>query len=227
MVNKIRKALFEKQDQEYKKFNSKLNPSLERDCFIGVRTPDLKALAKEFEKDPSIDDFLKDLPHTYFEENQLHAFIISEKKDYDECMNLLVEFLPYINNWATCDQLLPKVFKKNKDKLLPYIEEWIKSDHVYTIRFAIGMLMKHFLDENFEKKYVEMVISVKNEDYYVKMMIAWYFATALAKRYEDMYPYIKSKRLEKWTHNKAIQKSIESYRLTKEEKEELRALKIK
>ena len=172
-------------------------------------------------------DFLSSLPHKYFDENQLHAFLISEQKDFDKCVSLLEEFLPYIDNWATCDQLSPKIFKKNREKLLPLIEKWLSSSKTYTIRFAVGMLMQHFLDSDFNPSYLEKVAEIRSEEYYVNMMIAWYFATALAKQYEASLPYIERKKLAPWTHNKAIQKAIESYRITKEQKEYLKSLKTR
>ncbi len=225
--NIIQDRLFELRDAKYNDFNKSLIPGIEDDYFIGVRTPDIKKLAKELAKEKDIDAFLNELPHRYFEENQLHGFIISEEKDFSLCMEKVERFLPYINNWATCDQTSPKVFKKHKKELLPYITEWIKSEHTYTVRFAIGNLMRHFLDEEFETKYADMVAEVRSEEYYINMMIAWYFATALAKQYESIIPYLTEKRLDTWTHNKTIQKACESFRITPEQKEFLKTLKIK
>ena len=225
--NIIQDRLFELRDAKYNDFNKSLIPGIEDDYFIGVRTPDIKKLAKELAKEKDIDAFLNELPHRYFEENQLHGFIISEEKDFSLCMEKVERFLPYINNWATCDQTSPKVFKKHKKELLPYIMEWIKSEHTYTVRFAIGNLMRHFLDEEFETKYADMVAEVRSEEYYINMMIAWYFATALAKQYESIIPYLTEKRLDTWTHNKTIQKACESFRITPEQKEFLKTLKIK
>ena len=221
----IVKELFKLQDKSYAAFNSKLIPTVEQDRVIGVRTPELKTLAKTLAKDKDKDQFLQSLPHQYFEENQLHAFVISMEKDFDKCLAEVEAFLPYVDNWATCDQLLPKVCKKNPEKLLVHIRKWIKSDHTYTVRFAIGVLMKHFLDDDFDTKYPDMVVKVKSEEYYINMMRAWYFATALAKQYDAILPYIEEKRLDTWSHNKAIQKSIESYRITDEQKKFLRTLK--
>ncbi|MBO5622838.1 MAG: DNA alkylation repair protein, partial [Butyrivibrio sp.] len=206
-------------------FQSGLIPDIEKDYFIGVRTPELRKLAKKFSKREDIGEYLLELPHRYFDENQIHAFIIAEIKDYDECLKYLTAFLPYINNWATCDQMSPKVFKKEKEKLLVQIREWIGSEQTYTVRFAIKMLMEHFLGESFDKSYADMVAQVTSKEYYVKMMIAWYFATALAKNYEEVLPFIENRRLEKWTHNKAIQKSVESYRILPWQKEYLKSLK--
>ena len=219
--------LFKMQDKEYREFQVKLIPGKTVDVMIGVRTPDLRKYAKELVKEGKYEDFLKDLPHKYFDENQLHAFILSEIKDYDECIEYVERFLPYVDNWATCDQMSPKVFKKNKDKLLERIKVWIKSDKTYTIRFGIGMLMQHYLDEDFKKEYLKWVSEIKSEEYYVNMMIAWYFATALAKQYEETIKYIEKQKLDKWTHNKTIQKSVESYRITDNQKKYLRSLKIK
>lgn len=223
----IKKELYSLQDVDYRDFQSGLIPNVEKNYFIGVRTPKLRKLAKVMAKREDIDEFLLELPHSTFDENQLHAFIISEIKDYDKCICEIEQFLPYVDNWATCDQMSPKIFKKNRDLLLSRIKVWIKSDKMYTVRFAIGMLMSHFLDEDFDESYLLMVAEVRSEEYYINMMIAWYFATALAKQYETALPYIKEKRLDPWTHNKAIQKSVESRRITDERKEYLKGLKVK
>ncbi len=226
IIDEIKDELFSLQDIKYRDFQAKLIPTVSADSVIGVRTPELRKLAKKELKKDNIGDFLDTLPHEYFDEKQLHAFIISEIKDYDECIKRLEKFLPYIDNWATCDQLSPKVFKKNKSELLSKIREWITSKETYTVRFAIGMLMQHYLDEDFDIEYPEMVSKVRSEEYYVNMMIAWYFATALAKQYDVVLPFIEGKRLSDWTHNKAIQKSIESYRISPEQKEYLKKLKV-
>ncbi|MBQ8667053.1 MAG: DNA alkylation repair protein [Lachnospiraceae bacterium] len=214
-------------DSKYRDFQIKLIPDKTSDQMIGVRTSDLRSYAKELSKRDDISDFLNNLPHEFFDENQLHAFIISLLKDYDKCMDEVEHFLPYVDNWATCDQMSPKIFKKNREKLLEKIRDWIASDKTYTIRFGIKMLMEHFLDDDFDLQYPDMVASVRSEEYYVNMMIAWYFATALAKQYDSILPYIEEKRLDTWTHNKAIQKSIESYRITDDQKSYLRSLKQK
>ncbi|MBR1451779.1 MAG: DNA alkylation repair protein [Lachnospiraceae bacterium] len=214
-------------DSKYRDFQIKLIPGKTSDQMIGVRTPDLRSYAKELSKRDDVSDFLNNLPHEFFDENQLHAFIISLLKDYDKCMDEVEHFLPYVDNWATCDQMSPKIFKKNREKLLEKIRDWIASDKTYTIRFGIKMLMEHFLDDDFDLQYPDMVASVRSEEYYVNMMIAWYFATALAKQYDSILPYIEEKRLDTWTHNKAIQKSIESYRITDDQKSYLRSLKQK
>ena len=223
----IQKELFKLQDKKYKEFQEKLIPTRDPDTIIGVRTPELRKYAKELFKSNNYQSFLKELPHKYFDENQLHAFIISEIKDYDECINYINEFLPYVDNWATCDQMSPKVFKKNHDSLIDNIKIWLKSKETYTIRFGIGCLLQHFLDEDFKPEYLEIVSRIKSEEYYINMMRAWYFATALAKQYKLTKPYIENNKLDKWTHNKTIQKAIESYRISSEQKEYLKSLKIK
>ena len=223
----VQDRLFELQDLKYRDFNSKLIPTVEPDLIIAVRTPVLRKFAKEFSKDSRCDGFLKSLPHKYYEENNLHAFLIEQINDYDLCIAELERFLPYVDNWATCDMMRPKVFKKNTDHLLQKIKSWIKSDKTYTIRFAIGLLMRHFLDDHFDLKYADEVAGITSEEYYIKMMIAWYFATALAKQYELVLPYLEDKRLDDWVHNKAIQKSIESHRITDEQKAYLRTLKVR
>jgi len=224
---KIQEELFKKQDTGYRDFQAGLIPGKTLDNMIGVRTPLLRAFAKEILKSGDYEEFLNDLPHKYFDEDQLHAFIISGIKDYDMAMEELIKFLPYVDNWATCDQMSPKVFKKNKKDLLKHIKYWIKSDKAYIIRFGIGMLMEHFLDEDYDIKYPEMVARLRSDEYYVNMMIAWYFATALAKQYDSILPFIEEKKLDDWTHNKAIQKAVESYRITPQQKEYLKTLKVK
>ena len=223
----LHKNLKKLQDLKYRDMQVKIIPNLEPSSIIGVRTPELKAMAKEILKSGDYADFLNDLPHKYFEENQLHAFILSGMKDADECFEELEKFLPYVDNWATCDQMSPKIFKKHKEELLKRVKVWIASDEPYTIRFGVGMLMEHFLDDDYDTKYPAMVAKLRSDEYYVNMMIAWYFATALAKQYDTILPYIEKKKLDKWTHNKAIQKSVESYRITNEQKAYLKTLKIK
>ena len=227
MIEDIRKELFALQDEKYQAFQVKLFPTLNPESIIGVRTPDLRSYAKKLLKQEEIAEFLSDLPHRYFDENQLHAFIISEMKDYERCIGEVKSFLPYVDNWATCDQMSPKVFKKHLPELLVCIKEWIRSDETYTIRFGVGMLLEHYLDDAFSLEYPEMVAGLRSSEYYVNMMIAWYFATALAKQYEVIFPFIENRRLDTWTHNKAIQKALESYRITPEQKEYLKGLKIK
>lgn len=225
--DQIRQSLFELKDEKYKTFSAKLIPNIDPDLILGVRVPTLRALAKKLKDDKNINQFLSALPHKYLEENSLHAYFIAEIKDFDTCMDEINKFLPYIDNWATCDTLTPKCFAKNLDKLFKQITLWLKSNHTYTIRFAIEMLMTHFLDEHFDPKQLKLVADVKSNEYYVNMMIAWYFATALAKQYNSTIKYIENAILDKWTHNKTIQKAIESYRITTEQKAHLRSLKIK
>lgn len=225
-MKEIYEQLCLQRDEKYAQFHRGLVPNVEADYIIGVRTPILRKFAKELSKSPACNEFLNELPHDYFEENQLQAFVISEMKDFDYCMERLEQFLPYINNWATCDQTSPKIFKKNKDLLLPSIYRWIDSEHTYTIRFAIGMLMQHFLEEDFKEEYVELVSSVQSDEYYVNMEIAWYMATALAKQWDATIPYIEEKKMGRFVHNKTIQKARESYRITPEQKEYLKGLKI-
>ena len=228
MTNKeIRKRLYELQDTGYRDFQIKLLPTVGHETVIGVRTPALRKLAGELRKDPDIGVFLQDLPHAFFDENQLHAFIISGMKDFSECIEQVKRFLPFVDNWATCDQLSPKVFKKHRAELLGCVREWIRSDLIYTVRFGIGMLMQHFLDDDFDPEYPQLAAAVRSEEYYVNMMTAWYFATALAKQYDTVLPYIEQRRLTPWTHNKTIQKAVESYRITPEQKEYLRSLKVR
>ncbi|HBR05126.1 MAG TPA: DNA alkylation repair protein [Lachnospiraceae bacterium] len=224
LMEKIVKELFEMQDEKYRDFQSALIPGSDLEKVIGIRTPLLRKYAKNLPLEDA-KAFLLELPHEYFDENQLHAFIVSEIKDIDACIKEVNTFLPYVDNWATCDQMSPVIFKKHKDKLLVEVKRWIASSETYTVRFGIKMLMQHFLDEDFNLEYPEMVAKIQSEEYYVKMMIAWYFATALAKQYDSVIPFIEEGRLEKWTHNKAIQKSIESYRITTEQKKYLRSLK--
>lgn len=226
-LNEIRAELFKMQDINYRDFNSKLIPTVDKESMIGIRTPDLRKYAKQFGKSSDVIEFLQTLPHKYFDENQLHAFIISEIKDFKNCIDEINRFLPYIDNWATCDQLSPKVFKKYHNELFEYIKDWLKSDKVYTLRFGIGMLMEHFLDEDFDILYPEIVSKIRSGEYYINMMIAWYFATALAKQYESVIPFIENNSLDIWTHNKAIQKAVESLRISDEKKEYLKSLKIK
>ena len=286
IINEIQEKLFELQDVKYRDFMKKLIPTVDPATVIGIRTPDLRKLAAQLAGREDIGEFsgavphtyiaefLAALPHTYFEENQLHAFLISGIRDFEKCLAEVERFLPYVNNWATCDQMSPKVFKKHRQELLPAIERWIRAgavdtaqrsagavaavvdeqksvtaagaaelsvginadcvdeqkavtNTVYTVRFGIGMLMAHYLDEDFDPVYPEMVAAVRSEEYYVRMMAAWYFATALAKQYEAVLPFIEDRRLDNWTHNKAIQKAIESYRITPEQKAYLRKLKVK
>ncbi len=227
ITEEIRTELFKKQDLKYRDMQVRIIPTAPPHTIIGVRTPELRKYAKLLAKREDISEFLNDLPHQYFDENQLHAFIVSEIKNYENCMKEVIRFLPYIDNWATCDQMSPRIFKKHKQELLKSIKTCIHSDKTYTIRFGIGMLMQHFLDEDFDPAYPEMVAQIRSEEYYVNMMTAWYFATALAKQYDETMTFIENHRLDVWTHNKTIQKSVESRRITPDKKEYLKSLKIK
>ena len=225
-MKEIVDLLFSKQDIKYRDFQAPLFPNIEKEKMIGVRTPELKKLAKELFGSETAKKFIETLPHYYFDENQLHAFLISLIKDYQICLNEVDRFLPYVDNWGTCDQLSPKAFAKHKDELIVSIKKWLKGKHTYTIRFAIGMLMQHYLDESFKEEYMEMVASIKSDEYYINMMIAWYFATALAKQWGVAIKYIENQKLSSWVHNKTIQKAVESYRITDVQKTYLKSLKI-
>lgn len=221
----IQKELFALQDISYADFQAKLVPNIQSEMFIGVRVPEARKLAKRLEKEPETSKFLKDLPHKYYDENILHALLISEIKDYDACVESIDEFLPCVDNWAVCDILSPKIFKNHKTSLLQKIKAWSASDKTYTCRFGIEMLMSYFLDDNFKPEYLEIPTSVNSEEYYVRMMIAWFFATALAKQWDATIKYIEDNILDTWTHNKAIQKARESRRIAPKQKEYLKTLK--
>lgn len=223
----IRETLFSLRDEKFAAFQARLIPNVAPERIIGVRTPALRKLAKTLRGSGEAEEFLKALPHEFFEENHLHAFLLCEMKDFDACVQAVEDFLPYVDNWATCDQMSPGVFRKNKQALLPYIRCWIASERCYTRRFGTGMLMSHFLDEDFREEYLRLVSDKRSEEYYVNMMIAWYFATALAKQYEAALPYLENRRLDPWVHNKTIQKAVESFRVSDEHKACLRALKIR
>lgn len=225
-TEEIRSELFRLQDTGYRDLQCRILPTVDPETIIGVRTPDLRQLAKQFAKSEDIDEFLNTLPHKYFDENQLHAFIISGIRDFVTCIDALTAFLPYIDNWATCDQLSPKTFARHRTELLPYIKSWIADTPTYTIRFGIGMLMQHYLDDAFSPDYPALVAAVRSDEYYVRMMIAWYFATALAKQFDTVLPYIEQHKLDAWSHNKTIQKAVESYRINPEQKAYLKSLKI-
>lgn len=225
IINGVLIRLFEMQDLKYRDFHSKLMPNVEKSTVIGVRTPDLRKFAKEISNTPVADDFIKNLPHKYYEENNLHAFLIEKIKDYDKCIEEVNRFLPYVDNWATCDMMRPKIFKKHLPELLGEIKKWLKSGDTYTVRFGIECLMCYYLDDNFSTEYPGMVSAIRSDEYYIKMMQAWYFATALAKRYDEIIPYIEQNRLDADTHNKTIRKAVESYRITAEQKAYLKNLK--
>lgn len=223
----IRRRLFALQDLKYKEFSCKLMPTVDPDTVIGVRTPELRKLAKEYARTSQAEEFLAILPHRYYEENNLHGFLIETIRDYDAAIQAVEAFLPYIDNWATCDLISPKVFRKHLPELYEKIKIWLKSDRTYTVRFGIGMLMSFYLGDAFRPEMPGLVAGIRSEEYYINMMIAWYFATALAKQPDAAMPFIQQQRLEKWTHNKAIQKAIESYRISDEAKAYLRTLKVK
>lgn len=225
-MTSFQERLFELQDKEYADFQAKLTPTVPRENFIGVRVPLVRKLAKELIKDPYCEEFLNTLPHEYYDENMLHGLLISEMKDYDEVIKKLDLFLPYVDNWAVCDIMSPKVFKKHKDELLVEIKRWAKSSDTYTCRFGIEMLQTHFLDDDFKAEYLEIPAVVRSKEYYVNMMIAWFFATSLTKQWDATVPYIEKQRLDKWTHNKTIQKARESYRITDEQKKYLNTFKL-
>ena len=212
-------------DPEYRDFQVKLVPNVPPETVIGVRTPELRRIAGEVFASPEREAFLNDLPHRYYEENLIHFFVLSMIGDFDECVRRVEAFLPYVDCWPVSDQATPKAFRKNHEKLLPYIQKWIASEHVYTARFGIRMLMNEFLDADFKEEYLSLVAAKQGEDYYLRMMVAWYFATALAKRYDETVPYLEARRLDEWTHRKTIQKAIESFRVTDAHKEYLRSLR--
>ena len=223
----IRKRLFEMQDTKYRDFHSGLMPTVDKKNIIGIRIPLIRKFAKEILFTPDACEFMQLLPHEYYEEDNLHAFLISEERDFDKCIFELNKFLPYVNNWATCDSLRPKCFKFNTDSLIKHVFSWISSEKNYVVRFGIEMLMVHYLDEHFQPEYLYRVSKIISEEYYVNMMIAWYFATALAKQYDAAIQFIESRTLSPWVHNKTIQKAIESYRITEEQKEFLKSLRVK
>ena len=224
-MSAVTQRLFSLADEGYRQFQTPLLPSVEPERIIGVRTPVLRKLAKEMAGTAEAEAFLRDLPHTYYEENNLHAFLVEQMKDYDACAAAIDTFLPYVDNWSTCDGWSPKVFKKHPEELLVKIREWMASDLLYTVRFGIGMLQRYFLDERFDPVYLAWVATIDREEYYVRMMVAWYFATALAKQYEATLPYVEQGRLPIWTHNKTIQKAVESYRISAEQKIYLNTLR--
>lgn len=224
-MKEVQEQLFALQDLKYRDFHSKLMPNISKENVIGIRVPVLRKFAKNFAKDPQLQDFLQELPHQYYEENNLHMLLITQIKDYETCLREVNRFLPYIDNWATCDFSEPACFTKHKAELLPQIRQWIASEHTYTVRYGIGMLMRLYLDEDFEPQYLEWAAAVQSEEYYVNMMIAWYLATALAKQWEAAIPYLEKRVLSDWVHRKTIQKAVESYRITPEQKVYLKSLR--
>lgn len=223
----IKKELLKLQDIEYREFHRRLMPTVRKEEIIGIRIPVIRNFAKNISNTPDACEFMQSLPHEYYEENNLHAFLISEIKDFDKCIEELERFLPFIDNWATCDSLRPVCFKFNTDRLLEHIYIWLKSDKPYVVRFGIEMLMVHYLDKFFDEKHLYLVSKIRSEEYYVNMMIAWYFATALAKQYKASIPFIEANKLPSWVHNKTIQKALESYRISDEVKVYLKSLKSK
>ena len=226
-MTEIQKLLFDRQDPAYRAFQSKLMPTVDPETVIGVRTPALRKLAKELAGTQPAEDFLHQLPHRYYEENNLHGLLISSIPDYDAAVAALEEFLPYVDNWATCDLLSPKAFRTHPPELPEQIRRWVENERPYTVRFGLGMLLSFYLDEEFRPEYLDLAAGLRRDEYYVKMMVAWYFATALAKQYQAALPYVEEHRLDRWTHNKTIQKAVESYRITPEQKAYLRSLRWK
>lgn len=223
ILNRLKKAA----SAEYKNFYAKLVPNVDSDRILGVKAPIVKDIAKDIYNSANEKEFTRDLPHYFLEENNLHVFLINLEKDFDKCIGSVERFLPYIDNWSTCDSLRPKCFCKNKQKLLLYVKKWISSKAEYAVRFGVGVLMSYYLDDDFQVQFIGDVSKINDERYYVRMMIAWYFATALTKRYDDAIYIFENKVLPVWTHNKAIQKAIESYRIDDEKKDYLKGLKIK
>lgn len=224
-LTKLQKQLFELQDLKYRDFHSKLMPETDKETVIGIRTPVLRKFAKEFAGTSEAEAFLRQLPHRYYEENNLHMMLITGIKDYEKCMEEIQRFLPCIDNWATCDYPAPKCFARHKVQVLEEAKRWISSGETYVIRYGIGMLMRLFLDEDFSSEYLEMAAAVQSQEYYVNMMIAWYFATALAKQWDATVPYIEQHKLSDWVHRKTVQKAVESYRITPEQKEYLKGFR--
>lgn len=224
-MTEIQNKLFELKDEKYAEFQAKLTPTVPREAFIGVRVPLVRKLAKELKGSEAAHAFLSCLPHDYYDENMLHGLLISELKDYDVCLAETKRFLPFIDNWAVCDILSPKVFRKHRPELIEEIKKWAASEDEYTVRFGIEMLMSHFLDDAFKPDYLAIPAGVVRDEYYINMMLAWFFATALSKQWDSAIPYLRENRLGTWVHNKTIQKAIESYRITDEQKEYLRTLR--
>ena len=225
VIDKVQSKLFKMQDLKYRDFHSKLIPNIDKENVIGIRVPILRKFAKQFAKSDKVQEFLNELPHQYYEENNLHMMLIAQIKDYNMCVSETEKFLPYIDNWATCDSPLPKCFDKNKEDILERAKKWIATDATYVKRYGMGVMMRLFLDEDFKEEYIQLVAAVKSEEYYVNMMIAWYMATALAKQWDAAIPYIQEHRLSEWVHRKSIQKAVESYRITPEQKDYLKGLR--
>lgn len=227
VIPKVQQDLFTMQDLKYRDFHAKLMPTVEKESVIGVRVPVLRTYAKKFGKTEEAKQFFKILPHQYYEENNLHGLLIDQIKDYELCIEELERFLPHIDNWATCDLLAVRTVKNHLNSYIKKIDRWLESEYIYTIRFGINMLMRYYLEEEFKLEYPGKVAAIRSEEYYVNMARAWYFATALAKKYDQVLPFLEEQKMDVWTHNKTIQKAIESYRITPEQKEYLRTLKIR
>ena len=225
MKTSLQIELFSLRDLKYKEFHQKLMPTVSPDKVIGIRTPVLRKFAKDFSKREEAESFIKNLPHKYYEEDNLHAFLLEEIRDYESLIEELNKFLPFVDNWATCDMMRPKILKNHKIELLEDIKRWLNSKDTYTIRFAVNCLMLYYLEEDFKPEYLQWVKNIESQEYYINMVRAWYFATALAKQYDETVKILENNALNKWTHNKTIQKANESYRITKEQKEYLRTLK--
>lgn len=222
----LQKQLISMADRKYAEFQARLTPTVDPALFIGVRVPQLRAFAKDYIKTPEAQEFLNSLPHEFYDEFMLHGLLLSLVKDYDKCIDGVELFLPYVDNWAVCDIMSPRVFARHKAELITKIKEWSASPLIYTCRFGLEMLMSHYLDDDFRPEYLEIAAAATSDEYYVKMMVAWFFATALAKQWDATTPYIENRRLAPWTHNKTIQKARESYRITPEQKEYLKGLKV-
>lgn len=219
-------AIFAERDEEYADFTAKLIPNVPRESIIGVRTPQLRRIAKRFGKNAGIDEFLSVLPHEYHEQNLVHAYIAESIGDFDSAVKTIEAFLPYVTNWAVCDSMTPRIFAKHTWELLPLIKKWLQSAHPYTVRFGLRMLMCFYLEKEFASEINALAASVCSEEYYVNMMQAWYFATALAKQYDSTVPFVEEHRLSPWVHNKTIQKAVESFRITAEQKAHLKTLRL-
>lgn len=226
-MEEIRMRLYSLQDPEYRAFHSRLMPEVPMEKIIGVRIPLLRTLAKELNREGKGEVVFSSLPHETYEELNLHGFLIEYIRDYDSCVKALEQFLPYVDNWATCDMVSPKILGKHRDRLLEQIKAWIRSDHDFTVRYGLGMLMRYYLDEEFKAEYLELAAGIKREEYYVRMMVAWFFATALYKQYDASVQYLQERRLPQWVHNKTISKACDSQRMTKEQKEYLKSLRWK
>lgn len=223
----VQDSLMKMSDEEYRVFQMNLIPNIIEQTVIGVRIPLLRRFAKKLIENEMAQEFMVSLPHKYYDENNLHVFLIEQMSDFDCVLHELERFLPYVDNWATCDLIRPYVFKRNTDKLIEHLRQWICSQSVYTVRFAICTLMNYFLDEAFELEQLDMVAGIESSDYYINMARSWYFAEALAAQYDSALPYLEQNKLDLWTHNKTIQKALDSKKISAETKVLLRKLKRK